>query len=121
MRKRLPRAHVFVYDSFNWLVVGFGPNARPSDAVFSLVFTPRWITLCFLQEGRNIPDPHGLLKGSGSVVRNIRLTSPDDLDKPAIRALMKEAMKLLWTPIPRGQGGRIVIRAVSKRQRPRRP
>jgi len=121
MRKRMPRAHQFVYDNFNWLVIGFGPTARPSDAVFSLVFNPRWITLCFLQDGPDIPDPHKLLKGSGTVVRSMRLTTPEDLESPGVRALMRDAMTMSWKPMPRGERGTMVVRAVAKRQRSRRP
>jgi len=41
-----------VYDNYNALVIGFGPNDRPSLAIFSIVLFPRWVTLCFLQGGR---------------------------------------------------------------------
>jgi hypothetical protein len=49
MRKRLPGAVEMVYDNYNGLVIGFGPNDRPSLAIFSIVLFPRWVTLCFLQ------------------------------------------------------------------------
>ena len=44
MRKRLPGSVEFVYDNYNALVVGFGPNERPSDAIVSLALYPRWVT-----------------------------------------------------------------------------
>ena len=49
MRKLLPGATQMVYDNWNFLVVGFGPSERVSDAVLSVAFAPRWIVLCFLQ------------------------------------------------------------------------
>lgn len=41
MRTRLPGAVELVYDNYNGLVIGFGPNERPSDAVFSLLVSHR--------------------------------------------------------------------------------
>lgn len=75
MRKLLPGATQIVYDNWNFLVVGFGPSERASDAVLSIAFAPRWIVLCFLQNGPTLPDPHKLLRGSGTIVRNVRLLS----------------------------------------------
>ncbi len=37
MRKRLPGSLEMVYDNYNALVIGFVPNERPSDAIFSIV------------------------------------------------------------------------------------
>jgi hypothetical protein len=63
LRKRLPGATEMVYDNYNGLVIGFGPNDRASLAIFSIVLFPRWVTLCFLQ-GAGIPAPYRRLKGS---------------------------------------------------------
>ena len=71
MRARLPGAVEMVYDNYNALVIGFGPNERASDAIFSIVLYPRWVSLFFLQ-GAGLPDPRRLLKGSGT--RGARLT-----------------------------------------------
>ena len=49
LRKRLPSANELVYDNYNALVIGFGPNERASDAIFSIVLYPRYIVLFFLQ------------------------------------------------------------------------
>src|SRR5712692_6075199 len=72
MRKRLLGAVEMVYDNYNGLVIGFGPNDRASLAIFSIVLFPRWVTLCFLQ-GAGLPDPQRRLQGEGRVVRHIRL------------------------------------------------
>src|SRR5215467_5758160 len=79
MRKLLPGATELVYDNYNALVIGFGSSERASDAIFSIVLFPRWIILYFLQ-GAQLPDPHRLLKGSGSVGRHFRLESLATLD-----------------------------------------
>jgi hypothetical protein len=40
LRKRLPGATEMVYDNYNGLVIGFGPNDRASLAIFSIVLFP---------------------------------------------------------------------------------
>jgi len=121
LRRLVPGAVELVYDNYNWLVVGFCPSERASEAVLSLVFTPRWLSVCFLQNGSKLPDPTGLLRGSGKRVRNVRLESAKDLDKPTIRSLIKEALARADVPINATQRGRLIIRSVSAKQRPRRP
>src|SRR6185369_16501632 len=72
MRARLPGAMQLVYDNYNALAIGFGPSERASEAIFSIVLYPRWVTLFFLQ-GAGLADPKRVLKGSGKVVRHIVL------------------------------------------------
>jgi len=120
MRERLPGAIELVYDNYNALVIGFGPTERASDAIFSIALYPRWVTLFFLH-GANLPDPQKLLKGSGKIVRHIVLESAADLDKPAVKALMTRALERCDKPINRAAPGRIIIKSISAKQRPRRP
>jgi hypothetical protein len=120
MRARLPGATQLVYDNYNALAIGFAPSDRPSEAIFSIVLYPRYVTLFFLQ-GVNLPDPKKLLQGSGTKVRHIRLERSADLDKPAIRKLMLVAMKNAKTPIEPAAPARLIIRSISAKQRPRRP
>ncbi len=120
MRARLPGAVALVYDNYNALAIGFGPTERTSDAIFSIAVWPRWVSLFFLQ-GAGLPDPDRLLKGKGKVARHIVLAEAADLDNPAVQELIARALERARTSL-RGTGpGRIVIKSVSARQRPRRP
>ena len=120
MRRLLPGAVQMVYDNYNALVIGFGPTERPSQAVFSVVLYPRWVTLFFL-EGAFLPDPDRLLKGNGKQVRRIILENAAMLDRPAVRTLMKHAIREAEVPFSRTTPGRLIIKSVSAKQRPRRP
>jgi hypothetical protein len=120
MRERLPAAIELVYDNYNALAIGFGPTERASDAIFSIALYPRWVSLFFLR-GADLADPQELLKGSGKQVRYIVLESAADLDKPAIKALMKRALERSAKPINGAAPGRIIIKSISAKQRPRRP
>lgn len=120
MRVRLRGSVEMVYDNYNALVVGFSPTERPSHAIFSIVLYPRWVSLAFLQAA-GLPDPHRLLLGSGKRVRHIVLGSAADLDKPEIESLIENALRRASVHLDQSHSGRLVIRSISKKQRPRRP
>ena len=117
---RLPGAAVLIYDNYNSLAIGFSPSEKTSEAIFSIVPYPRWILLFFLQ-GAALPDPHRLLKGTGKVVRSIRLESAEDLDQPAILELMAVALQRAKKPIDAKAQGKLIVKSISVKQRPRRP
>jgi hypothetical protein len=120
MRARLPGAVELVYDNYNALVIGFGASERASEAIFSIVLYPRWVTLFFLQ-GAKLADPKKLLQGTGTKVRHIRLTSASDLDKRAVRDLMAGALKAAPKPLASGAPRRMVIKMALSKRRSRRP
>ncbi|HVZ48726.1 MAG TPA: hypothetical protein VG916_08085 [Gemmatimonadaceae bacterium] len=121
LRRHAPGAAELVYDNYAGLVVGFCSTDRPSDAVFSLIFRPEWLTLCFLQGGPKLPDPAGILRGGGTQVRHVRLTKASDLDRPELRALLEIAASRARTPfVPTGRRS-LTIRVVAPRRRERRP
>jgi len=120
MRKRLPGATQPVYDNYNALAIGFGPNDRVRDVIFSIAVYPRWVSLFFFH-GIGLNDPHKLLTGGGNQVRHIVLKEAAMLDQPAIIDLMDQALLNAKVPIdPKAKGG-LVIKSVSAKQRPRRP
>jgi len=119
MRKRLPTANELVYDNYNALVLGYCSSERPSDAIVSLPITARGVSLCFIH-GAKLPDPQGILQGSGNQTRFVRLASPKDLARPEIEALLCAAVARAKTPLPATGRGRLIIQSVSARQRPRR-
>ena len=119
MRQRLPQALELVYDNYNFFVIGYGPTDKASAAIFSLAAYSKGVNLCFLQ-GAALPDPKGLLRGSGSTVRNIKLDGPSTLDQPDVRTLMSVAVARAKVPIEPGGRHRLIIKSVSAKQRPRR-
>jgi len=120
MRERLPGAVEMAYDNYNALVIGFGPTDRASEAIFSIILHPRWVSLCFLR-GAGLPDPQKLLRGSGHQVRNIVLKSAATLDEPAVRELIQHALEEAPDPMIGTSPARLIIKSISPKQRPRRP
>lgn len=43
--------------------------------------------------GAELPDPEGLLEGSGKLLRHVKLTNQADLERPALRRLLEVACK----------------------------
>jgi hypothetical protein len=121
MARLVPAGAVrLVYDNYNGLVIGFGPNDRASDAIVSILVVADHVTLCFINDAPSLPDPEQLLKGSGNVVRHIRLASARDLDRPAIVRLVKGAIARSDVPFERRGPSPLVVKSISGRQRPRR-
>jgi hypothetical protein len=108
-----------VYDNYNGLVIGFGPNDRPSLAIFSIVLFPRWVTLCFLQ-GAGLPDPQRRLQGEGRVVRHIRLEDFSVLEAPYVHRLMNLALHRAKASLDPSNRRQLIIKSISAKQRPRR-
>ena len=116
---RLPTATRLVYDNYNALVVGFGATEKVDDIILSLAVYPRYVTLFFLR-GVELPDPHGLLEGSGAQVRSVRLQPLSRLEEPEVLALIKAAVAN-GSPLPESGKGPLIIKSISAKQRPRRP
>jgi hypothetical protein len=119
MRARLPTATRLVYDNYNALVVGFGTSEKVGDIILSLVLYARYVTLFFLR-GVDLPDPHGLLEGSGSQVRGVKLQPISRLETTEVGALIDAAVSRA-SPLPSSGAGPLIIKSISAKQRPRRP
>ena len=109
LRPRLPGAVELVYDKRRGMVVGFSPDERASNVINSIAVYSKWINLYFF-EGDTLPDPEGLLRGTGNMVRSIRITSAADLDRPAVKALMAEALKRANPKLDPNATRRVVIK-----------
>lgn len=120
VRALFPRGFELVYDQHNAFGCGYSTTEKSSGVVISVVAYPKWVTVFFFH-GARLPDPEGILQGSGSRIRSVRLDPPSVLKSKAVRRLLKlaivpykeafEAAPLLSTQ----------IKSVVARQRPRRP
>lgn len=119
LRKRLPTANELVYDNYNFFVIGYCPTERPSDCIVSIAAAANGVGLAFYH-GATLPDPHHLLLGSGVQNRFLRLESAAALARPEVEALITAAVAHSKTPLPASGKSKLIIRAISARQRPRR-
>ena len=120
MRELFPGAIEMAYDNYNAVVIGYSPTEKPSDAVLSLAFMPRWVTLCFLM-GAKLDDPAKLLLGEGTTVRHIKLRDGLSLDTPEVLDLMRRAVAKERADFSDPSKWKLVIRSVSPKKKARRP
>jgi hypothetical protein len=109
LRAQVPGATEMIYDKANSLVIGFAPRARPSEAVLSIALYTKWVNLYFL-DGATLPDPLGLLTGTGARVRMLRLDDVKVFESAALRALIAAAVRNADAPFDRRGARRILIK-----------
>jgi hypothetical protein len=119
MRRRLPTANELVYDNYNFLAIGYSPSERASDCVVSLAAGSNGVSLSFYY-GATLPDPDGILLGSGNQNRFVRLPTAATLVEPAVERLLRAALAQAKTPMPDSGRGRTIVKSISAKQRPRR-
>jgi hypothetical protein len=120
IRRRLPSVNELVYDNYNFLVIAYCPTERPTDSFFSLGADAHGANLFFGYNGTKLPDPKGLLQGTGKLNRFVRLESAQQLARRETQALFAAAVAAAKVPPPPSGKGRLIIRLVSPKQRPRR-
>ena len=119
LRKRFPTGIELVYDNYNFFVIGYSTTERPSDCIVSLAANSKGVGLSFYY-GAYLPDPHGILEGSGSQNRFVRLVEgAATLKDPRVEELIRAAVDNAKTPLPKAKGY-TVVRSISAKQRPRR-
>jgi hypothetical protein len=119
MRKLLPTAIELVYDNYNFFVIGYAATERASDAILSIAAASNGVGLAFLH-GASLPDPLKLLLGNGKQNRFIRLPTTGPLKSAGVLTLIRAAVARAKRPLPTTGGGYMVIKSISKKQRPRR-
>ena len=119
MHKRFPTANELVYDNYNFFVIGYCTTERPSDCVVSLAVNAKGIGLSFYH-GASLPDPQGILQGSGKQNRFVRLGDVATLRSPAVEELLDAAEAQADPPFAKSGRGKLIIRSISEKQRPRK-
>jgi Domain of unknown function (DU1801) len=118
MRRRLPTANELVWDNYNFFVIGYSPTERPTDSILSIAARANGLGICFIH-GASLPDPKGLLLGSGRQTRFIRVDSASQLLQPDVEKLIQAAVSRANKPLPSSGRGKLIIRSISAKQRPR--
>ena len=119
VRKRLPTANELVYDYHTFFVIGYSPTDRPTDGIVAIAARTDGVRL-YLMQGPQLPDPKKLLLGSGKQTRFIRVEAAKQLAHPDVEALIAAAIDRARVPLPSKGRGRLVIRSISAKRRPRR-
>ncbi len=86
----LPPCCEYVYDAYNAVAIGYGPNSRYQEGVCHVAVYARHVNLGY-NFGAQLDDPAGVLEGAGRNVRHIKMRSPEDLARPEWRVLLRQA------------------------------
>jgi Domain of unknown function (DU1801) len=119
LQRRLPTANELVYDNYQFLVIGYSSTERPSDSLVSFAAGASGAALHFYY-GATLPDPQGILLGSGNQNRFVRIESADMLQRADVEALLAAAVAQADPPLRQTGNPTLVIRSISAKQRPRR-
>jgi uncharacterized protein DUF1801 len=85
----MPDATEKVYPG--WKVIQYGAGAD-MKSVFAAISPQRERVNLGLANGAGLPDPEGLLEGTGVGIRHVKLTSPEAASAPAVRVLVQGAL-----------------------------
>jgi len=116
LRKRLPTAHEVVYEYTSWLVFSFSPSERGYEGVLAIRAAARGVEL-YLNNGKGLPDPDKLLRGSAKLVRFIPMESAATLRRPAVVRLIDAALARNRVPFARTGRGPVTVRSSSGKKR----
>ena len=112
-----PGSAELIYDAYNAVASGYSFTGRPSDACIHIAVYARWVNLGF-NHGADLPDPQGLLQGSGRQVRHIRIASTADLERAFVRRFVKAAVARAIRPAKAVPAASQVRAIYPRRRRP---
>jgi hypothetical protein len=69
---------------------GIGPR-KMSEGYAYILPHGKWVNLGFYQ-GATLPDPTGIMEGTGARMRHVKVRSVEDAGRAAIRSLLKQAL-----------------------------
>ncbi len=119
LRKRMASANELVWDNYNFFVVGYSATEHPSDSIVSIAAAANGVGLSFYR-GATLPDPQKILLGSGAQNRFLRFDSAKTLNLPNVRALIDAAIVQANPALSARNKGKLIIRSISSKQKPRR-
>jgi hypothetical protein len=74
-------------------VLAFGRTDRMRDLLFALIAHKAHVNVQ-LADGVDLVDPDGLVEGTGKRIRHVKVCSVEDAERPALRALIEQQLRL---------------------------
>ncbi len=69
-------------------LLAFGTSSAMSDLLFALIPHSRWVNLQ-LADGALLPNPEGLIEGTGKRIRHVKIRSAEFALSPAVREIVQ--------------------------------
>ncbi len=83
------REHVDTADH----LLGYATGTRMRDFLFAVAPHTAHVNLQ-LADGAQLPDPDGIVEGTGKRIRHVKCRSVEDAERPAVRRLMQAQVAL---------------------------
>jgi hypothetical protein len=68
-------------------LIAFGRSMKMRGLLFAIIAHKSWVNLQ-LADGADLPDPHGLIEGTGKRIRHVKIRSVEQASSPAVVALI---------------------------------
>ena len=82
-------------------VAGYGTGVKKKTEHFCWIAPQRaWVNLGF-NYGSELPDPGGMLEGTGNKFRHVKIRTASDARRPGLKKLLVAASKHRVPPLPR--------------------
>jgi hypothetical protein len=113
--------HEYIFEMRSKVVLLYGPTRRAiADGICYINVFAKHVNLGF-PRGTDLDDPAGILQGSGKAMRHTRLKKLTDLDRPEIRAYLRQARKHAGLGPRRQKTAAEVVTRVKPKRPTRRP
>ena len=112
MLEEMAPCHEYIFSMRSKIVLLYVPTERViADCICSIGVFARHVTLTF-HHGKDLKDAPGMLEGTGKAMRHIKLKRLSELDRPEIRAYLRQARKLAGHKRPRPRTAEDVVTRV---------
>jgi hypothetical protein len=78
-------------------LLAFGTSSAMSDLLFALIPHSRWVNLQ-LADGAVLPNPDGLIEGTGVRIRHVKIRNAELALSPAVREIVQAQVAARKTP-----------------------
>ncbi len=92
MLREAPEAVESIYDAYNAVAIGFSFTGRLKDGFIHIATYSRHVNLGF-NHGASLPDPEGVLRGTGTSVRHIRIEKGEDSKREFLGEYIRAAIE----------------------------
>jgi hypothetical protein len=115
-----PSAVELIYDAYSAVSAGYSFTGRPSECFLYVAAYTKGVNMGFWA-GTSLPDPDGLLEGTGKRSRHVKIRDLADVQRPALRALIRAAIEIADRPEGAAPKPESVVRAIyPTKRRPQR-
>jgi hypothetical protein len=111
-----PESIELIYDAYSAVSAGYTFTGKQSDSFVYVAAYPKGVNMGFWV-GTLLPDPEHLLEGTGKQSRHVKIRETADVERPALRALVRAAIEIAERPDGAAPKAKSVVRAVYARKR----